>query len=86
MRATLTSKGQVTLPKTLRDQLHLKAGDQLDFQLGADGNTLVVRPANRRAADLIGMAARAGRGPLDLDAIDAAIGQEVVAKQARSRP
>lgn len=30
MLATLTSKGQVTLPKQIRDKLGLKAGSKLD--------------------------------------------------------
>lgn len=31
MQATITSKGQVTLPKALRDQLHLSTGDRIEF-------------------------------------------------------
>lgn len=31
MIATITSKGQVTVPKTVREHLGLKEGDQLDF-------------------------------------------------------
>jgi antitoxin PrlF len=35
--ATLTSKGQITLPKRLREILNLNPGDRIDFVLGADG-------------------------------------------------
>jgi AbrB family looped-hinge helix DNA binding protein len=42
MLATLTSKGQVTLPKEIRDRLGLDAGSTLDFELMADG-TITVR-------------------------------------------
>ena len=37
VRAKLTSKGQVTLPKILRDRLGLKAGDNIEFVEGSDG-------------------------------------------------
>lgn len=33
MNATLTSKGQITVPLQIRNQLGLQAGDRLDFQL-----------------------------------------------------
>lgn len=31
--ATVTSKGQVTIPQAVRDALHLKPGDRVDFVL-----------------------------------------------------
>ena len=42
MEATLTSKGQVTIPKVVRDALHLRTGDRLDFILEADGTVRVL--------------------------------------------
>ncbi len=35
--ATITSKGQITLPKAVRDQLELGPGDRVDFVLAPDG-------------------------------------------------
>ena len=42
-RATLTSKGQVTLPKQVRDRLQLEQGDVLDFELLPGGEVRVSR-------------------------------------------
>lgn len=35
--ATITSKGQITLPKAVRDHLALGPGDRVDFVLAPDG-------------------------------------------------
>ena len=42
MFATITSKGQLTLPKEIRDRLGLDAGSVLDFALQPD-NTITAR-------------------------------------------
>lgn len=42
MLATLTSKGQVTLPASIRTALKLDAGARLDFVLQDDGSIRVV--------------------------------------------
>jgi AbrB family looped-hinge helix DNA binding protein len=39
--ATLTSKGQITLPKRVRDHLRVRTGDAIDFVIGADGEIRV---------------------------------------------
>jgi AbrB family looped-hinge helix DNA binding protein len=36
--STISSKGQVTIPKAIRDRMHLKAGDRLRFVVDADGS------------------------------------------------
>ncbi|GGD09479.1 AbrB family transcriptional regulator [Aureimonas glaciei] len=80
--ATITSKGQVTLPKALRERLQLKAGDQIDF-VEVNGN-VVLRPRHVRALDLIGILKPVGDQPVSLDAMDAAIGEAVVHRYERS--
>ena len=54
MQATITSKGQVTVPKPIRDRLHLKAGDKLEFMLEEDGN-LRVAPVTASVTQLKGI-------------------------------
>jgi antitoxin PrlF len=43
METTLTSKGQATIPKHIRDRLGLKAGSRLIFAVNKDGE-LILRP------------------------------------------
>jgi AbrB family looped-hinge helix DNA binding protein len=38
MLATITSKGQITLPGDLRKKLNLRTGDRVDFFLRKDGH------------------------------------------------
>lgn len=38
MSTTITTKGQVTIPKNFRDHLGLEPGDQLDFEFAEDGS------------------------------------------------
>ena len=58
--STLTSKGQVTLPKEIRDRLGLRPGHQLSFELGEDGR-IVVRAKTVPLASLAGLLRRRGR-------------------------
>lgn len=44
MSSTLTSKGQVTIPKTMRDDLGLKPGSAVEFEFAPDG-CIVIKPA-----------------------------------------
>ncbi|MBB5049982.1 AbrB family looped-hinge helix DNA binding protein [Rhodopseudomonas rhenobacensis] len=46
--ATVTSKGQVTLPASIRERLGVTAGDRLDFDLSASGK-LTVTAVKRRS-------------------------------------
>lgn len=52
MEATLTSKGQFTMLKEIRDKLNLKTGDKIRFALLDDG-TLYIIPVNLSITDLI---------------------------------
>lgn len=43
MSTTLTIKGQVTIPKHIRDELGLTPGSQLDFAINRDGEIVMRR-------------------------------------------
>ncbi|WP_159586174.1 AbrB/MazE/SpoVT family DNA-binding domain-containing protein [Chelativorans xinjiangense] len=51
--AKITAKGQVTLPKEVRDRYGLKPGDRIEF-IEENGKTWV-KPRNVRAVDLLGI-------------------------------
>ena len=52
--STLTSKGQTTIPKDIRERLNLHPGDRLEFVIDDDGRVLVL-PASSDASELAGM-------------------------------
>ena len=70
--ATLTSKGQITLPKAIRDLLHLGTGDRVDFVVRDDG-TVVLRPATVDVRELKGLLHRKGRPALSVTDMNAII-------------
>jgi antitoxin PrlF len=54
MLATLTSKGQLTLPALIRAQLHLKPGDKIEFLTKPDGHIEGI-PVRKTVDDLKGI-------------------------------
>jgi antitoxin PrlF len=52
--ATITSKGQVTVPKGVRSVLGVKAGDRIDFIVNIDGS-VSVKPIATELNDVQGM-------------------------------
>jgi AbrB family looped-hinge helix DNA binding protein len=69
--ATLTSKGQLTLPKPVRDALGLQPGDRIDFVDTAQGYLLV--PVNRDLKALRGMFKGRRRTPASVEDMKAAL-------------
>lgn len=82
MIVTLTSKGQLTLPKAIRDQMQLDAGSKLDFSVQEDGS-LRARPM-RSVASLFGSVKPAkGIKPATLQELKDARANYVAEKYAR---
>lgn len=71
MEATVTSKGQITIPKAVRDALHLRAGDRLDFVVQADGAVRVL-PVKGSVKALKGILPKPAR-PVSLEEMEQAI-------------
>ncbi len=52
--ATLTSKGQITIPKNIREELKLHTGDKIEFIMN-EQNEFVIKPITRKAAEVAGL-------------------------------
>jgi AbrB family looped-hinge helix DNA binding protein len=74
MQSTITSKGQVTVPKAVRDKLNLQAGDKLEFII-EDGDGVRVVPVTAPLAKLKGMVPAPAKA-VTLDEMDAAVRRE----------
>lgn len=69
MSTTVTSKGQVTIPKPVRDLLGIVAGSRVDFRRAPDGSVVLTRVDEKRAPSRFAkLRGHAGKG-LTTDAI-----------------
>ncbi len=82
MLATVTDKGQVTVPKEIRDRLGIEPGVKLDFQIEADGS-LRVRPLRRGSAGLFGLLHDPARSRASVEEMNAAVGRHLAEDHAR---
>lgn len=70
--AKITSKGQVTVPKSVREALELKTGDRVNFVVLDDGRVMMHR-RNRDIRDLAEILHRPGQRPVTLEEMQGAI-------------
>lgn len=69
MSATVTSKGQITIPKRVRDLMGIEPGSRVDFERGPDGSVVLVKVGKKgRASRFSRLRGHAGKG-LSTDAI-----------------
>ncbi len=86
LTTTVSTKGQVILPKTIREQRHWDAGTRLVVEDTADGVLLKAAPvfAPTRSADVFASLPHIG-APKTLADMDAAIAAETKRRHARNR-
>jgi antitoxin PrlF len=70
--ATVTSKGQITIPARVRAALGVDAGDRIEFVEVGKGEFNIVA-ATRSVRELNGMLYRRGRKPVSIEEMNAAI-------------
>ncbi|HEX5761339.1 MAG TPA: type II toxin-antitoxin system PrlF family antitoxin [Thermoanaerobaculia bacterium] len=82
--ATITSKGQITLPKTVREHLRLGEGDRVDFVIEEGGAVRVVA-LKRSVRELAGFVPYRGERPLTIEELDEALSEALAEDDARIR-
>lgn len=81
MRTKLTSKGQVTIPKEIRDRLGVKPGDKVQFFIDDRGRAVLEPTIKLR--DIVGILPRSEKG-LTIEEIDKGIAEAAVERFRRS--
>lgn len=80
--ATVTSKGQVTVPKEIRDRLNVETGDRIDYIVDGDGR-VYLECATISANELRSSLGRYAGHELSTDDIDKAVGKALRKKFRR---
>lgn len=70
--ATLTTKGQVTIPKTIRDSLNLNTGDKIEI-IVTEKREAIIRPVSKKVDDIFCKLHKPGRKAVSLETMDDAI-------------
>ena len=79
MHTTLTSKGQMTLPSTVRTRLGLEAGDRLLVTVQDDDTIILKRRPTAGVTALRGLLSRPGRA-LTVQEMDTGVASHLAAK------
>ena len=74
--ATLTSKGQITIPKQVREFLHLHTGDRVEFVLHGNSEA-ALKPITRSVSDVFGLLHDPAQKALSVDDMNAAVAQRM---------
>jgi antitoxin PrlF len=80
--STVTSKGQITLPKEVRDHFHLRTGDQVEFRI-EPGGMVEVRPVSSSILRLFGILHQPGMEPASGKEMDEALGRYLAEEDER---
>jgi len=82
--ATVTSKGQITLPKEVREHLHVGEGDRVEFLID-EGGEVRVRPVAGSVESLFGLLHRPGAPSRSVEEIDEEIARVLIMDDERIR-
>jgi AbrB family looped-hinge helix DNA binding protein len=80
--ATITSKGQITLPREVREHFHLTEGDRVEFVI-EPGGQVRLRPVTGSIRKLFGMLRRSERPVPSLEAMEETLLESLAEDDAR---
>jgi AbrB family looped-hinge helix DNA binding protein len=72
--STLTSKGQITIPREVRERLHLKTGSRVDFIVEPSGQ-VVLKSLDRNFRSIRGIVRSRRKRPVSIKEMNEAIAQ-----------
>jgi AbrB family looped-hinge helix DNA binding protein len=82
MESALSVKGQATIPKAIRDHLHLQPGDRIKFFVHPDGSVVIL--PNLPTSRLKGIV-HSRRGRVSIEEMETAIAEGAVGSRQRVR-
>ena len=74
--ATLTSKGQLTIPKAVRDSLHLHTGDRVAFFIHGEAEALM-KPVTKSVDEVLGQLHKANQPHRTVEDMKAAVAKQL---------
>jgi antitoxin PrlF len=77
----VTSKGQITIPKTVRAALGLDVGAKVEFLILQDGDALL-HPVTKTVDNVFGILHQPGRSSISVAEMDEGVRTKVRAKKA----
>ena len=80
--AIMTTKGQVTIPLEIRNELGLKAGDRIDFERNLQTGCIEIRRKTGTLAELRGILKYSGP-PVSIEDMNRGIGEHLAADDKR---
>lgn len=84
MATTITAKGQMTIPKDIRDRMGLKPGDKVKLFVDSRGDARIVRV--RPLSEISGMLRRPGQKAVTIEDMNEAVAAAAVERYERSLP
>jgi len=74
--ATVTSKGQITIPQKVRESLHIHSGDRVEFIVHGETEA-VLKPITRTVDQVFGRLYRRGQTPKTVEEMNQAIARRM---------